>query len=213
MAYLYRHIRLDKNQPFYIGIGKKDNDRFRRAHDTLSRNINWKRVYSKTKIDVEILIDNISYDEAKKKEIEFISLYGRKIDGGILVNLTKGGDGVLGYKNPKLSERNKTGIWQGKKHTEETKKIMGMRSRGRKHSIESREKSRQSKIGMYDKEKNPNYRGIIYAYKDGIFQKECRDLCEAAALANIKSPSNISAVLMGKKPLCGGYYFTRNKLV
>jgi hypothetical protein len=24
MAYLYRHIRLDKNQPFYIGIGKDD---------------------------------------------------------------------------------------------------------------------------------------------------------------------------------------------
>ena len=22
MAYLYRHIRLDKNEPFYIGIGK-----------------------------------------------------------------------------------------------------------------------------------------------------------------------------------------------
>lgn len=25
MAYLYRHIRLDKNEPFYIGIGSDSN--------------------------------------------------------------------------------------------------------------------------------------------------------------------------------------------
>ena len=26
--YLYRHIRLDKNEPFYIGIGTKNNAKF-----------------------------------------------------------------------------------------------------------------------------------------------------------------------------------------
>ena len=30
MAYLYRHIRLDKNEPFYIGIGSDTN--FKRAN-------------------------------------------------------------------------------------------------------------------------------------------------------------------------------------
>ena len=25
MAVVYRHIRLDKNEPFYIGIGEKEN--------------------------------------------------------------------------------------------------------------------------------------------------------------------------------------------
>jgi hypothetical protein len=32
MAYLYRHIRLDTNQPFYIGIGKEDNGRAYPVH-------------------------------------------------------------------------------------------------------------------------------------------------------------------------------------
>ena len=32
MAYLYRHIRLDKNKPFYVGIGDNDNNNYKRAH-------------------------------------------------------------------------------------------------------------------------------------------------------------------------------------
>jgi hypothetical protein len=31
MAYVYRHIRLDKNEPFYIGIGSDSS--FARAND------------------------------------------------------------------------------------------------------------------------------------------------------------------------------------
>jgi hypothetical protein len=34
MAYVYRHIRLDKNEPFYIGIGKDDYSSFKRAYHT-----------------------------------------------------------------------------------------------------------------------------------------------------------------------------------
>ena len=32
---------------------------------------------SQTQYDIEIIIDNLTWDEACKKEIEFISLYGR----------------------------------------------------------------------------------------------------------------------------------------
>lgn len=32
MAYVYRHIRLDKNQPFYIGIGSDTDGRYHRAN-------------------------------------------------------------------------------------------------------------------------------------------------------------------------------------
>ena len=94
MAYLYRHIRLDKNEPFYIGIGSDAN--YKRANSQFGRNKYWHNIVAKTDYEVEILLDNITWDYALNKEIEFIELYGRRINGGILSNITKGGDGVLG---------------------------------------------------------------------------------------------------------------------
>jgi hypothetical protein len=43
MAYLYRHIRLDKNVPFYVGIGKSDLN-FNRAYSNKNRNTYWKNI-------------------------------------------------------------------------------------------------------------------------------------------------------------------------
>ena len=95
MAYVYRHIRLDKNVPFYIGIGTDAS--FSRSRETTRRNKLWSRIAEKTEHQVQILFDNLTHEEAKQKEIEFIALYGR-IDKrlGTLANLTDGGDGTLG---------------------------------------------------------------------------------------------------------------------
>ena len=38
MAYVYRHIRLDKNEPFYIGIGKDDSGEYKRANHIGNKN-------------------------------------------------------------------------------------------------------------------------------------------------------------------------------
>jgi len=75
MAYVYRHIRLDKNVPFYIGIGS--DAKYRRAFEIKRRNIFWERIINKTEYLVEILFDNISNEFAKEKEKEFIQIYGR----------------------------------------------------------------------------------------------------------------------------------------
>jgi hypothetical protein len=96
MAYLYRHIRKDRNEVFYIGIGS-DNG-FYRANETKRRNKHWVNITSKTDWYSEIIISEISYELAKIKEIEFIELYKRKEDGGTLCNKTKGGEGTLGLK-------------------------------------------------------------------------------------------------------------------
>lgn len=90
MAYVYRHIRLDKNVPFYIGIGEID----RRSRVNYGRNRLWNYIAAKTPYEVEILVDKIEWDEACKKEVEFINLYGR-IDKntGTLANMTDGGEG------------------------------------------------------------------------------------------------------------------------
>jgi hypothetical protein len=110
MAVLYRHIRLDKNEPFYIGIGKDK----KRAYIKNGRNPIWKKIIKKTDYEVEILFDDLTWEEACKKEKEFIKLYGRKdLNTGSLINLTDGGEGGNGYKHSieakeKISEARKT---------------------------------------------------------------------------------------------------------
>ena len=94
MAYVYRHIRKDLNEPFYIGIGSDLH--YKRAYQIKSRNNFWHNIVSKTDYDVEIIIDDLTWEDACIKEKEFIALYGRKdLNNGILTNLTDGGEGSI----------------------------------------------------------------------------------------------------------------------
>tara|TARA_R110000868_G_C10592002_1_gene739676 strand:- start:69 stop:668 length:600 start_codon:yes stop_codon:yes gene_type:complete len=116
MTYVYRHIRLDKNEPFYIGIGSDTN--YQRAYSKSSRNVLWKKVVNVTDYQVEIIMDNLTKDIAKQKEIEFILLYGKKINKtGTLVNITDGGESGSGFK-----------------HTQEAKKRIGEASKLKDYS-------------------------------------------------------------------------------
>ncbi len=101
--YVYRHIRLDKNEVFYVGIGTIEkphlnsthNNRYRRAYNIKSRTQYWKKIVAKTEYRVDIIIESNSYDFIKDKEMEFIKLYGRKDLGeGTLVNFSNGGEGI-----------------------------------------------------------------------------------------------------------------------
>ena len=97
MAYVYRHIRLDKNEVFYIGIGSDVDGNYLRSTSMLNRNVHWHNIVNLTKYDVEILFDDLTWQEACIKEKEFIALYGRRDLGlGTLVNLTDGGEGSFG---------------------------------------------------------------------------------------------------------------------
>jgi hypothetical protein len=138
MAYVYRHIRLDKNEPFYIGIGS--DEEYKRASTPKNRNIFWKRVVNKTEFEVEILYDNLNWDEACIKEKEFISLYGRKDKNkGSLCNLTDGGEGSVGvivseYGRKQRSDFMKTRI--NKPITEETRFKLSLSHKGKPLSDE-----------------------------------------------------------------------------
>lgn len=102
MAYVYRHIRLDKNVPFYVGVGTDSKGHYSRAFTKKARNLkntHWGNIIKKTPYEVEIMIDDVPLDFAFQKEKEFISLYGRSDLGqGTLVNKTNGGEGVLGLR-------------------------------------------------------------------------------------------------------------------
>jgi hypothetical protein len=189
MAYVYRHIRLDKNVPFYIGIGS-DSD-YKRAYQLKNsrRNPIWNKIISKTDIEIEILIDNLTYEEAILKEIEFINLYGRlNINTGTLSNLTYGGEGTKGLivkeetKN-KLSQRF-TGI--------------GNPMYGKKLSKESIEKGRLKRLGKtaWNKGKKNIYsdellkkmsdskKGIFVGEKNGMFGKKHSEQSKAKMSEN-----------------------------
>lgn len=95
MAILYRHIRPDKNEVFYVGIGKK----ISRAFSKQSRNTHWHNIVNSNngQYEVQIILSELDWEEAALKEIEFIKLYGKLVDGtGTLVNQTDGGEGTLG---------------------------------------------------------------------------------------------------------------------
>lgn len=97
--YLYRHIRLDKNEPFYIGIGTKDKEHhnhYSRA-ESKTRNEIWHRIVNKTNYRIDIVLEDSNLKFIKERESEFIKLYGRIDKGtGILANLTDGGESNSG---------------------------------------------------------------------------------------------------------------------
>jgi hypothetical protein len=129
LAYVYRHIRLDKNEPFYIGIGKDAT--YKRAYQSskTKRSEFWHNIASKG-YEVEILMDDLTWEQACEKEKEFISIYGRKDLGtGILVNLTDGGEGVIELSKESIESIRKklTGLKQSEytknKRKETLKKV------------------------------------------------------------------------------------------
>jgi len=117
MAYVYRHIRLDKNQPFYIGIGS--DEKFYRAFDKSRRNRYWKNIVSKCEYEIEIFMDGLTWEQACEKEKELIALYGRKdLGNGTLVNLTEGGEGASGISEKARKMRSQK--MKGKKNASGT---------------------------------------------------------------------------------------------
>ena len=127
MAVVYRHIRLDKNEPFYIGIGKSKH----RAYSKNNRNLYWNNIVNKSIYEVELLFENVSYEFAKEKEVEMISLYGRKdLKLGSLVNLTDGGDGILNYVHTDKTKNKISDSHLGKEFSEESKKKMSLSKSG-----------------------------------------------------------------------------------
>lgn len=122
MTCVYRHIRLDKNEPFYIGIGS-----IKRAYEKSRRNKYWKNIVNMTEYRVDILFEDLTWEGACEKEIEFIQIYGRKdLNSGTLVNMTDGGEGAGGRILSKETKLKISKAHKGRKHTNEAKKNMSL---------------------------------------------------------------------------------------
>lgn len=186
-CYVYRHIRLDKNEPFYVGVGSDKH--YKRAYQNgiNKRNQYWHKITSKTDYEVEIILDGLSWEKALEKEIEFISLYGRvNTKTGILCNLTDGGEGVAGKivsdeTRKKQSLVNKKP--QTKEHREKAakshfKKIVQLDMNGNIIKIWDSLKEADSfgfkdgKVIACAKYRIKQYKGFLWKYLDNINDSE-----------------------------------------
>lgn len=181
-CYLYRHIRSDTNQVFYVGIAQKkhesDYSRAKAANGN-SRSAYWKRITTKSLWKSEVLLDNLTWLEACEKEKEFIKLYGRANLGlGTLCNLTDGGDGRLGYKATEEFRGKISKSRVGFKHSEEAKAIIGLKSLGKRHSDVTKQKLSTQRKGI----RRRIIEKIIFNSETGIFYS---GLIEAAESVNM----------------------------
>lgn len=109
---VYAHKNPLNNEIFYIGIGAEVN----RAYNFNGRNNLWNRYVKKYgKPNVEILHDNLNPKIAYAWEIFYIKIFLKKSDGGILTNLSDGGE---------CSSK-------GRKHSEETKRKLSKAKLGK----------------------------------------------------------------------------------
>lgn len=139
---LYVHKRMDNGEIFYVGIGN-----LRRPYVKYKRSSWWKNIVKIYGYEVEIIKENLSWEEACELEKFYIKKIGREDLGlGSLINMSDGGDGLsnpsdewkknnskrnTGENNPNYG---KTGYWNGKKKnawTEEMKKKLSDKMKGK----------------------------------------------------------------------------------
>lgn len=197
MFYVYQHLRLDNNIPFYIGKGCKD-----RAFRKRRNNVGWNNIVDKIGFTVEI----IKYFEDEKEAIiyenELITLYRNK--GIELVNQTKyssGGTsysytdevkakqslGQIGIKRPKSKE------WCDK---------VSKANKGRK--ILWADKIGDALRGVPKNYPNPNKKIIMQLDLEGNFIKEWHSATEAGKGLN-KSGNSIADCASGRQKTAYGF--------
>jgi hypothetical protein len=214
MAYLYRHIRLDKNQPFYIGIGKSDSD-FKRAYSNKNRNVYWNNIVNSTEYRVEIMLHDIMWEEACQKEIEFISLYKKNTQNGTLCNIADGGNG--GYLGKEINEKRRQSLI-GHKLTNDTKEKIRLKAEGKKASDKTKLKMslvhKKNKTGHWLESKgHRNGKAFeVHQYtKDSIFIKTWE--CAQYAINEYKlNRTAITDCLKKRQKTAGGYIWSKTLL-
>lgn len=176
MAVVYRHWRLDKNEVFYVGIGKKE----ARAFDFTHRSKVWKGIKNRIDIDVEIVARDLSWELACELEQLMIQEYGRfDLGTGRLVNMTDGGDGSFGVKQSDYTKKKRSNSLLGIKRSEET----------RRKTSEARKGAGN---GMFNK--LPHNASRVYC---GYLDKEFDTATSCAKELGI-SQSHISCIMNGK---------------
>lgn len=134
MAYIYDYLRQD-DTPYYIGKGKDKRAWASHKKHGISTPKDLSRIV--------IMEDNLTEIGALALERFYIRWYGRKVDGGILMNKTLGGDGSEAPK----TEETKIKMRKPKSESHRRKFIGNQNAKGRIKSPEEIEYFRQLHIG------------------------------------------------------------------
>lgn len=208
MAIIYKHIRLDTGQPFYIGVGEYPS----RAYNKHSRSRRWKYFVSEFSYKVEIIYEGLDWGTCYAKERELIAHFGREIDGGILTNVAKGGKGRCGSYRP-ISEEQKLYLSQintgdkhpmyGKSPSTTTRDKISKTLKARPVNWERVRKAVASKKGKPALNKKSIRASSLTGEVIGIYPS----MSEAAKTLGV-SLSNLCNVCKGKLPNTKGYVFS-----
>lgn len=142
---VYMHIT--PNNKYYIGITKQSiQKRWKYSYGYKSQTLFWRAIqkYGWENIKHIVIAENLSHDDACKKEIELIAKY-QSNNPKYGYNRTSGGDGTCNFshKNP---------------HSEEWKRKISIANTGKKRTDEAKQKMRNAKLGTHwSEERKENY--------------------------------------------------------
>ena len=110
--YTYAYLRND-GTPYYIGKGKGKRAFVNHKHVPVPQN----------RDKIKFLKQNLSESEAFRHEEYMISVFGRKLDGGILINLSTGGGGSSGFKMTDAQKQSISDALKGNQYSKSRKTI------------------------------------------------------------------------------------------
>ncbi len=224
------------NGLIYFGITSKTlQQRWKAGYRENPRLQNTINKYGEDEFIREVVLDNLTKDEACAEEIKHIAEY-KATDKNIGFNISIGGTAPMAGRHhteeakKKFSEtrRGENNSFYGKKHTKETREHLSEMFKGKKHTEEwKRGQSERAKLWHQTHENpmkgnhrfagknNPNYGktgskcpsavAVNQFDLDGNFIKRFGSIVEAAHEFGLYNGSHISDVCRGKRKQCKGY--------
>lgn len=169
--YVYAHSKSSSgliDDVFYIGKGTTN-----RAKSKSNRNKFWNNIVNKNegKFYIYYLQKNLIEEDAYFFEKLYIEIFGKRIENGLLVNMTDGGEGTSGRKLSDETKRKISEAHKGKVRPEYVKEKLRIFFSSDKNPNIGRKASEQTKInislskkGKNTYDKHWNWKGNIYQY-------------------------------------------------
>lgn len=185
--------------PCYVGKGT--GGRWK-AHVRSAQNPHLANIYAQAFGDLPIVkvAEELTGQEAIVLEIALIATIGREKNGGPLVNLTDGGEGTVGYKEPKsLEHRRKIGLAnKGRILSPQTREAISVARKGQRRTKEAIAKSASAIRGRRRGPPSNVTRAKISAGNTGKHHSiETRAKMSAARRGVRKSPLHAEKIAAG----------------
>ena len=188
--------------------------------------------YGWDNIKHEIIVSGISGEEAKYLERHYIEKYQAN-NPNFGYNLTKGGEGTLGFHHSQESRNSMSIKHSGRKIPRDVVERIASKNRGKKMTEEAKKKMSEAKLNQSFETKQKisntkkgkshskahclniskalkgrnniwNNKAVLQCSKQGVFIKEWNTIFEASRVLNI-SQGNIVACCKGRLKSAGGF--------